>query len=75
MELPRDPDEATPWFPSAQAALEARLAVRPNLHPALVNRLTMAAIELHAARNIITGFGRIEGKPSKKAPDLAVNPH
>lgn len=45
-------------------ALEAWLAIEPNLHPALVNRLTMAAIELHSARDIITDpqtFPSIEG--------------
>ncbi|CAD0184186.1 hypothetical protein RUESEDTHA_01064 [Ruegeria sp. THAF57] len=38
-------------------AIEARLVVRPDLHPALVNRLTMAAIELHQARGIISDPG------------------
>lgn len=45
-------------------ALEAWLAIEPDLHPALVNRLTMAAIELHSARDIITDpetFPSIEG--------------
>ncbi|MGX9349977.1 TAXI family TRAP transporter solute-binding subunit [Shimia sp. W99] len=45
-------------------ALEARLIMTPNLHPALINRLTMAAKELHSARDIITGrntFPSVEG--------------
>ncbi|MEY8842824.1 TAXI family TRAP transporter solute-binding subunit [Cribrihabitans sp. XS_ASV171] len=45
-------------------ALKARLAVAPDLHPALVNRLTMAAIELHRERGIITEhqtFPSVEG--------------
>jgi TRAP-type uncharacterized transport system substrate-binding protein len=53
-----------PASPRTLVALEARLAVMPNLHPALVNRLTMAAIELHSARDIITDpgtFPSVEG--------------
>ncbi|MEP2532864.1 TAXI family TRAP transporter solute-binding subunit [Shimia sp.] len=53
-----------PSVPQQVLALEARLAMMPNLHPALVNRLTMAAIELHASRDIITGrdtFPTVEG--------------
>lgn len=53
-----------------QVALEARLAVRDGLHPALVNRLTMAAIELHSRRGIITDPGRF---PSIEGTGLTVN--
>jgi len=42
-------------------ALEARLVVRPGLHPALVNRLTMAAIALHEAQGIINDPGAFPG--------------
>ena len=59
-----------PSAPQKVLALEARLAVRPNLHPALVNRLTMAAIELHAARNIITGRNTF---PTVTGTDMTVN--
>ncbi len=57
-------DPVRPPRPIEFIALEARLAVRPGLHPALVNRLTMAAIELHRSRGIITDpgiFPSIEG--------------
>ncbi|MGI9367683.1 MAG: TAXI family TRAP transporter solute-binding subunit [Ruegeria sp.] len=50
-----------PPEPVKLVALEARLAVRPELHPALVNRLTMAAIELHNSRGIITDPGTFPG--------------
>jgi TRAP-type uncharacterized transport system substrate-binding protein len=53
-----------PPTPQTLIALEARLAIMPDLHPALVNRLTMAAIELHSARDIITDpetFPSVEG--------------
>ncbi len=53
-----------PPAPQKVLALEARLAIQPKLHPALVNRLTMAAKELHATRDIITGrntFPTVEG--------------
>lgn len=51
-------------------ALEARLAVQAGLHPALVNRLAMAAIELHGGRGIITDPGRF---PSIEGAGLVVN--
>lgn len=54
----------TPAAPQKVLALETRLAMVPDLHPALVNRLTMAAKELHASRDIITGrhtFPTVEG--------------
>lgn len=38
-------------------ALKAQLAIVPKLHPALVNRLTMAAKELHAGRDIFSDRG------------------
>ncbi len=44
--------------------------MRPNLHPALVNRLTMAARELHAARDIITGRNTF---PTVTGTDMPVN--
>lgn len=53
-----------PAEPRQTIALEARLAIRPGLHPAIVNRLTMAAKELHGARGIITDpdtFPTVEG--------------
>lgn len=59
-----------PPVPQKVLALEARLAVRPNLHPALVNRLTMAARELHAARDIITGRNTF---PTVAGTDMPVN--
>ncbi|MGR3712140.1 MAG: TAXI family TRAP transporter solute-binding subunit [Shimia sp.] len=53
-----------PAAPQKVLALETRLAMVPDLHPALINRLTMAAKELHASRDIITGrhtFPTVEG--------------
>ncbi|MBO9398395.1 hypothetical protein J7400_17115 [Shimia sp. R9_2] len=38
-------------------ALKAQMAIDPKLHPALVNRLTMAAKELHAGRDILSERG------------------
>jgi len=46
-----------PSEPRSLMALEARLAITPDLHPALVNRLTMAAIELHNVRGVIMDQG------------------
>ncbi|PSL20419.1 TAXI family TRAP transporter solute-binding subunit [Shimia abyssi] len=43
-----------PARPLEVLALEARLAIEPDLHPALINRLTLAAKELHTQRDIIT---------------------
>lgn len=51
-------------------ALDARLSVSPNLHPALVNRLTMAAIELHSARGLINDEGRF---PAVQGTEMPVN--
>ena len=50
-----------PPRPVKLIALQARLVVQADLHPALVNRLTMAAIELHRARGIITDAGEFPG--------------
>ncbi|MBT3141784.1 hypothetical protein KL867_12015 [Ruegeria litorea] len=53
-----------PAIPHSLLALEARLAIDPDLHPALVNRITMAAKELHGARDLITDpetFPAVEG--------------
>ncbi len=38
-------------------ALKAQLVIDPNLHPALVNRLTMAAKELHSGHDVLTRRG------------------
>ena len=51
-------------------ALEARLAIKSGLHPALVNRLTMAALELHRNRGIIADPGSF---PNVKGMTLPVN--
>lgn len=53
-----------PSSPQNVLALQARLVISPDLHPAMINRLTMAAKELHAKRDIITSrgaFPTIEG--------------
>lgn len=53
-----------PSTPQQVLALQARLVISPDLHPAMINRLTMAAKELHAKRDIITSrgaFPTIEG--------------
>ncbi len=57
-------DPVLPIGAFSLVALKARLAVVPDLHPALVNRLTMAAMELHRERGIITEhqtFPSVEG--------------
>ena len=51
-------------------ALDARLAMVPDVHPALVNRLTMAAIELHGGRGLIHDEGRF---PSIYGAGLPIN--
>jgi len=51
-------------------ALDARLAVTPDVHPALINRLTMAAIELHSARSLINEENRF---PSTIGTEMPVN--
>ncbi|MEX0285753.1 MAG: TAXI family TRAP transporter solute-binding subunit [Paracoccaceae bacterium] len=51
-------------------ALDARLAIDPDLHPALVNRVTMAAMELHSGRGLIHNEGRF---PSVYGTELPVN--
>jgi len=51
-------------------ALDARLAVSPDMHPALVNRLTMAAIELHSGRGVITDQGAF---PTVEGTEMLVN--
>lgn len=63
-------DPVLPNTPRHLIALEARLAIRSELHPALVNRLTMAAIELHRNRGIITDPGMF---PSVVGTGLTVN--
>jgi len=63
-------DPVIPPVPRQLLALEARLAITDSLHPALVNRLTMAAIELHSSRDIITDHSRF---PSVKGNGLPVN--
>ncbi|CUH50620.1 TAXI family TRAP transporter solute-binding subunit [Shimia marina] len=49
---PVQPEEAREML-----ALKAQLAIAPDLHPALVNRLTMAAKELHRGRDLLTDRG------------------
>lgn len=59
-----------PPEPITFIALKARLAVTGDLHPALVNRLTMAAIDLHSERGIITDH---KDFPSVEGVDLPMN--
>jgi TRAP-type uncharacterized transport system substrate-binding protein len=59
-----------PREPRRIIALEARLAVSPDLHPALANRLTMAAIEIHGVRGLLNDPGTF---PSVEGTDLPVN--
>lgn len=61
---------AHPPAPRELIALEARLAIADNLHPALVNRLTMAAIELHQTRGMITDQGTF---PSVEGVGMPLN--
>jgi len=71
--LPAGAISLRPVVPQAdrkQLAIEARLAVRQDLHPALVNRLTTAAIQLHGVRDEITDPGTF---PSDEGTGLPVN--
>lgn len=63
-------DPVIPAGPRLLTALEARLAIRPKLHPALVNRLTMAAIELHSGRGLIQDQGMF---PTVEGTGLPLN--
>ena len=63
-------DPLMPPEPRQLIALEARMAIVPDLHPALINRLTMAARELHGDRGIITDPHRF---PSVEGTALPVN--
>jgi TRAP-type uncharacterized transport system substrate-binding protein len=63
-------DPVIPSGPRLLIALEARLAVRPDMHPALVNRLTMAAIELHSGRGLIQDQGMF---PTVEGTGLPLN--
>jgi TRAP-type uncharacterized transport system substrate-binding protein len=63
-------DPVIPAGPRLLIALEARLAVGPDLHPALVNRLTMAAIELHSGRGLIRDQGMF---PTVEGTGLPLN--
>ncbi|MFT4959524.1 MAG: hypothetical protein ACI92Z_000600 [Paracoccaceae bacterium] len=59
-----------PPNPRLLMALEARLVIGPKMHPALVNRLTMAAIELHSGRGLIQDHGMF---PTVEGTGLPVN--
>lgn len=59
-----------PAEPRREIALEARLAMAADLHPALVNRLTMAAIAQHQSRDMITDQGNF---PSVEDVGMRVN--
>lgn len=50
-------DPVVPDQTRAVLALKTLLTMRSDLHPALVNRLTMAALELHSARGIMNDQG------------------
>lgn len=53
-----------PASPQLVLALQARLVISPDLHPAIINRLTMAAKELHSQKDLITNrnvFPTVEG--------------
>ena len=63
-------DPVVPVRPRKLVALEARLAITPDLHPALVNRLTMAAIELHSGRSLLAEPGRF---PSTQGTEIPLN--
>lgn len=51
-------------------ALETRIAITPDVHPAIVNRLTMAALELHGKRGILADPHAF---PSVEGADMPVN--
>lgn len=63
-------DRVRPATPRQLLALNARLVSVLNLHPALVNRLTMAALEIHSQQGLITDRGTF---PSVSGTDLPVN--
>ena len=73
VEIPPGAISFDPPFPSGPRqllALEARLGIRNDLHPALVNRLAMAALEIHGGRSILHDEGEF---PSIDNTDLPVN--
>ncbi|GAA6180988.1 hypothetical protein NBRC116594_24260 [Shimia sp. NS0008-38b] len=59
-----------PQTSQTMLALKAQLAINPQLHPALVNRLTMAAKELHSGRDILTERGVF---PSPQGIGMPIN--
>lgn len=59
-----------PDGPRKLLALDARLAIGPDIHPALVNRLTLAAVELHSGRGMIRDQGTF---PTIHGTELPVN--
>ena len=63
-------DPVLPLVPEDMVALSARMVVRADFHPALVNRLTMAAIELHGSRSILSDAGTF---PAADGGGLPVN--
>lgn len=63
-------DPVVPPSPQQLLALKARLAIGPDVHPAQVNRLTMAAIDLHSARDVITNHGEF---PSVDGAGMPIN--
>ncbi|MBB93722.1 MAG: hypothetical protein CML68_03830 [Rhodobacteraceae bacterium] len=63
-------DPPIPPGPRQLLALEARLAIRSHLHPALVNRLAMAALEIHSGRNPLHDEGDF---PSVNITDMPLN--
>ncbi len=63
-------EPVVPVAPRQVLAMEARLVITDQLHPALTNRLTMAAIELHGARGIMADGGMF---PSVDGTGLTVN--
>lgn len=63
-------DLVVPTRPVKLLALDARLAIDGAMHPALVNRLNMAALELHGGRGIVTDQGTF---PTVEGTEMPVN--
>lgn len=73
VDIPTGAVSLSPVQPAAaqqMLALKAQLVIDPHLHPALVNRLTMAAKELHGHRDLLTERGAF---PSPEGIGMPVN--
>ncbi|MEM8730878.1 MAG: TAXI family TRAP transporter solute-binding subunit [Pseudomonadota bacterium] len=63
-------DPPIPPSPRRLLTLQARLVAQEDLHPAFVNRLVMAAIEIHGKRGLLQEEGTF---PAVNSSDLPIN--